>query len=172
MNRYQLAKIVHWAGTLDTRKRMQKVVYLLQVAGCQLGADYTLHHYGPYSHDVARQTDEMVQASLLVEKTVSNAVGQQYSYSLSESARESLAEFEATSAGMALAAALDPILSKCDWLLQADLRDLEYAATIVYFHKQGHEWPLAVEKMCQFKGLMNTGPVLRRADELARRVLA
>ena len=77
MNRYQLAKIVDWAGTLETRKRMQKVVYLLQVAGCPLGADYTLHHYGPYSHDVARLTDEMVQASLLVEKTTSNAVGQQ-----------------------------------------------------------------------------------------------
>jgi hypothetical protein len=36
MNRYQLAKIVDWAGTLETRKRMQKVVYLLQVAGCPL----------------------------------------------------------------------------------------------------------------------------------------
>ena len=33
MTRYQLAKIVDWAGTLDTRKRMQKVVYLLQVVG-------------------------------------------------------------------------------------------------------------------------------------------
>ena len=172
MNRYQLAKIVDWAGTLETRKRMQKVVYLLQVAGCPLGADYTLHHYGPYSHDVARLTDEMVQASLLVEKTTSNAVGQQYSYSLSESARSSLADFEATPTGRAQAAALDPILSKSHWLLQADLRDLEYAATIVFFRKQGHDWPLAIEKMCQFKGLTNAGPVVKRADDLARRVVA
>src|SRR5713226_2600892 len=34
MTRYQLAKLVQWAGTLRTRKRMQKVVYLLQLAGC------------------------------------------------------------------------------------------------------------------------------------------
>ena len=67
MNRYQLAKIVDWAGTLETRKRMQKVVYLLQVAGCPLGADYTLHHYGPYSQEVARLTDEMVQTGILTE---------------------------------------------------------------------------------------------------------
>ncbi len=103
MNRYKLAKIVDWAGTLETRKRMQKVVYLLQVAGCPLGADYTLHHYGPYSQEVARLTDEMVQANLLDEKTASNAVGQQYSYNLSPTARRSLAEFEATQAGRALA---------------------------------------------------------------------
>jgi hypothetical protein len=32
MNRYQLAKIVEWAGTLDARKRIQKVVYLLKAA--------------------------------------------------------------------------------------------------------------------------------------------
>ena len=172
MNRYQLAKIVDWAGTLDTRKRMQKVIYLLQVADCPLGADYTLHHYGPYSHDVARVTDEMVQASLLVEKTTSNAVGQQYSYSLSESARSSLAEFEATPAGQALAAALDPVLSKSHWLLRADLRELEYAATIVFFRKQGHDWPLAVEKMCQFKGLTNTDPAVKRATDLAHRIVA
>ena len=78
-------------GDARSRKRMQKVVYLLQVAGCPLEADYTLHHYGPYSQDVARLTDEMVEASLLDEKTTSNAVGQQYSYSLSEKHAAALA---------------------------------------------------------------------------------
>ena len=172
MNRYQLAKVVDWAGTLDTRKRMQKVVYLLQVAGCPLGADYTLHHYGPYSHDVARLTDEMVRANLLVERTTANAFGQQYSYSLSESVRSSLAEFDATSAGQAFAAALTAVLSKSRWLLETDLRDLEYAATIVFFRTHGHDWPSAIEKMRQFKGLADGGQVVERADALARRVFA
>ena len=56
--------------------------------------------------------------------------------------------------------------------MQADLRDLEYAATIVFFRKQGHDWPSAIEKMCQFKGLTNAGPVVKRADDLARSVVA
>jgi hypothetical protein len=30
---------VDWAGTLHLRKRIQKVVYLLQVAGCPLEAE-------------------------------------------------------------------------------------------------------------------------------------
>ena len=172
MNRYQLAKIVDWAGTLETRKRMQKVVYLLQVAGCPLGADYTLHHYGPYSQELARLTDEMVQANLLDEKSNSNAVGQQYSYNLSPAARKSLAEFETTPPGQALASELEAFLADKRWLLAADLRDLEYAATIVFFHKQGHEWPSAIDKMCQFKGLTKGGQVVERADALARQVVA
>jgi hypothetical protein len=107
----------------------------------------------------------------LVENATSNAVGQQYSYSLSESAHRSLDDFEATPAGRTQAAALDPILSKSQWLLQADLRDLEYAATIVFFRKQGHDWPVAIEKMCQFKGLTVGSPVVERADDLARKVI-
>ena len=44
MKRYQLAKLIEWSGeSLKTRKRLQKVVYLLQAAGCPLDADYTLH---------------------------------------------------------------------------------------------------------------------------------
>ncbi len=171
MNRYQLAKIVDWAGILDTRKRMQKAIYLLQVAGCPLGADYSLHHYGPYSQEVARLTDEMVQANLLDEKTASNAVGQQYSYSLSPAARRNLAEFEATQAGQALASELEAFLAGKRWLLDEDLRVLEYAATIVFFHKLGHEWPSAIEKMCQFKGLTYEGQAVERADALARRIV-
>jgi uncharacterized protein YwgA len=151
---------------------MQKMVYLLQVMGCPLNADYALHHYGPYSQDVARLTDEMVQAKLLDEQTCSNAVGQYYSYSLSASACRSLEEIEKTSEGQDAGAKLKAFLSDKQWLLDQDLRDLEYAATIVFFHEQGHDWPSAVEKMCQFKGLTNGGQIAERANALARRVVA
>ncbi|QEH35275.1 hypothetical protein OJF2_38230 [Aquisphaera giovannonii] len=171
MNRYQLAKVVNWAGTLETRKRMQKVIYLLQVAGCPLGASYTLHHYGPYSQDVARLTDEMVQAGLLTERTTSNGVGQQYSYSLSDAASRNLTELE-SSASRGPSSGLDAILSEKRWLLEQDLKDLEYASTIVFFRQQGHDWPSAVEKMCRFKGLAKGSQVVERADALARRVVA
>lgn len=172
MNRYQLAKIVDWAGTLQTRKRMQKVVYLLQVAGCPLGADYTLHHYGPYSQEVARLTDEMVQAGILTETATRNAVGQQFSYSLSESARSNLAVFESTPHGRTQAAPLDESLSDKRWLLEQDLKELEYAATVIFFRKQDHDWPAAIAKMCEFKGLTNGSPIVERVKALAHRVIA
>ncbi|MHC5539774.1 hypothetical protein ACYOEI_16265 [Singulisphaera rosea] len=170
MNRYQLAKIVDWAGTLDTRKRMQKVAYLLQVAGCPLGADFNLHHYGPYSQEVARLTDAMVQAHILDERAESNMVGQRFSYCLNEVARKNLADFEATPRGTVAAAELAPHEDLARRLFLADLKDLEYASTAVFFRKQGHEWVEAVEKMCRFKGLTPRGRVVERADELARQI--
>lgn len=171
MNRYQLAKIVEWADTLETRKRMQKIVYLLQVAGCPLEAEYTLHHYGPYSQDVARLMDEMVRAHLLIETTVSNSVGQQYSYRVKESARSSISAFEATPQGRVVADQMEPFRPKALELVQADLKDLEFAATTVFFRKAGHAWPEAIEKMCRFKGLSSDSPVVVRADELARQFI-
>jgi uncharacterized protein len=172
MNRYELAKIVDWAGSLDTRKRMQKVVYLLQVMGCPAGADYSLHHYGPYSQEVARLTDEMVQANLLTESATLNAVGQQFSYCLSDSARRSIAAFETSPTGWAQAAQLNHFLEDKRWLLEQDLKELEYAATIVFFRNQGHDWASATEKMCQFKRLASDSQVVERANALARQVVA
>ena len=62
------------------------------------------------------------------------------------------------------------VLDGLERLFQADLKDLEFASTIVYFHKQGHDWLTAVAKMCQFKGLTNGNQVVERADALAREI--
>jgi uncharacterized protein len=170
MTRYQLAKIVDWAGTLYTRKRMQKMVYLLQVAGCPLEIEYTLHHYGPYSQEVARLTDEMVQANILVEKAGTNPVGQQFSYYLAENARTNLTEFETSSRGQAILAELAPFRDLALRLFKVDLKDLEYASTAVFFRMQGHDWTEAVEKMCEFKSLTADTPVVKRAALLAQQI--
>ena len=95
MTRYQLGKIVEWAGTFHSRKRMQKLVFLLQAAGCPLDADYELHHYGPYSQDVARLTDGMVREGLLEERMETHPYGEQYSYRLSAESIRQIAEYEA-----------------------------------------------------------------------------
>jgi uncharacterized protein YwgA len=172
MTRYQLAKIVEWAGTLDTRKRMQKAVYLLREAGCPLDVDYTLHHYGPYSQELARVTDEMVRVELLTEKAESNAVGQQFSYRLEDQARKSLTEFEATTQGRAHSRTMAPFEDRARRLFSADVKELEYASTIVFFRRQGHDWPVAAEKMCEFKGLTPGSSMVKRAEALAREIVA
>src|SRR5215471_8027123 len=95
MTRYQLAKLVEWAGTFQSRKRMQKLVYLLQAAGCPLDVDYDLHHYGPYSQDLARLTDQMVRDGLLEERMEVRSYGEQYSYRLPEGSIRQVADYEA-----------------------------------------------------------------------------
>lgn len=171
MTRYQLGKIVGWAETLRSRKRMQKLVFLLQAAGCPLDVDYDLHHYGPYSEDLARLTDLMVDERLLEERVEVRPYGEQYSYRLSPESVRQIAEYEARPVGpgpMAPMAGFEPLARA---LCEIELKELEIAATIVFFRKQGHDWPAAVAKACQFKRLAPASPLVARTEELARRIV-
>jgi uncharacterized protein YwgA len=172
MTKYQLAKLVDWAGTLRTRKRLQKVVYLLQAAGCPLEADYGLHHFGPYSPDVAQLTDEMAQAGLLEETRESNGVGRQYSYRLTDRARQQLAALEENPQGRAWAEPLAGFEARARQLLRTDVRELEIAATIAYFRRQDNDWSSALEKTSRLKNLSADSPLLRTAEALARQMVA
>jgi hypothetical protein len=172
MNRYQLAKLVDWAGTLRSRKRMQKVVYLLQDAGCPLHADFILHHYGPYSQEVALLTDEMVRLGLLEETSEPSPVGVQYSYSLPEPTRQKLEDYERSPESVESLGLLTPFEKKARLLIGAELKELEIAATLVYFYRQARNWSLAAEKTRQFKNLPAESPVLGRAQALARQIVS
>jgi uncharacterized protein len=171
MTRYQLAKLVGWAGTFHSRKRMQKLVFLLQAAGCPLDADYDLHHYGPYSQDVARLTDEMVREKLLEERIEVHPYGEQYSYTLPEASRRQVDEYEAGPRGAQPAEQLARFQALARTLYQAELKDLEVASTIVFFRQRGHDWAVAVAKTCQFKDLPAGAPQVKKAEELARKIV-
>jgi uncharacterized protein YwgA len=170
MTRYELAKLVSWADTLHSRKRLQKVVFLLQAAGCPLNADFILHHFGPYSEHVSRLTDELVRLDLLKEAATDNSVGQQYSYRLSERAREKMRHLEESKQGRLMAEQMAPFETMAKGLLREDLKDLEVAATVMYFRKQRLDWPQATEKACAFKNIPLDGPLAARATALARSV--
>jgi uncharacterized protein len=172
MNRYQLAKIVGWAGTLHSRKRMQKVVYLLQAAGCPLEAEYTLHQYGPYSEDVAALTDEMVRINLLKETSDTSPFGERYCYSLPKTTRQKLDEYEQTPGSRESLRRISPYEKMAKKFIKADLKDLELAATLVYFQRQVGDWSRAAEKTRQFKNLDLGSPLLHRAKALARQSIS
>ncbi len=171
MNRYQLAKLVHWAGTLRTRKKIQKVVYLLQSAGCPIDADFLLHHFGPYSSDVAALTDEIVILGFLDEKAQGNAAGRQFNYTLTDRAKQALPQAAATPAGRKAEMGMAPFEGRARELLNRDVRELEIAATIVYFRRKRFEWNKAVERACEFKSLEPRSPLVQAAAILARNFL-
>lgn len=168
MTRYQLAKLVEWAGILHSRKRLQKVVFLLQAAGCPVDAEYILHRYGPYSQEVARLSDEMVQVGLLKESSEQNSVGVQYSYALTENAAKEIAELDRAPKGKKLASQLTLYENQAKKLLSTDVGLLEIASTMVYFRKQGNSWAESVEKTCEFKKLAKSSGAVAKGEELAR----
>lgn len=169
MTPYHIAKLVSWAGTLKTRKRLQKSVYLLQSAGCDaMDASFILHHYGPYSTEVATLADQMSANGLLEEATEPNTTGFSYSYTLTDKARESITKLEADATGQRLLAALSPFAARARQLNDAELSVLEHASTIAFFYRQERDWDRALSDACDFKKLAKESPAAREALAFAR----
>ncbi|MCE2967175.1 MAG: hypothetical protein ACK55O_14410 [Phycisphaerales bacterium] len=164
MNRLQLATLISWAGEsgLHGRKRLQKVVFFLQEAGCPLDCQYTLHHFGPYSRDVADACDELVSAELAEE--VCGPVGGSgpYRYTLSSMAEDFLRQEP------------DPSLSAFEelgkQLINEDLWHLELGSTVLFYYRQTKDWDRALERACAFKKVSSTIEASQRALELAQRL--
>ena len=85
-----LAAVIRAAGTVNSRVKLQKMVYLLQRMGFDLGyRDFVLRDFGPYSAELASTVD-FVSRNHLVRETPShnkNDLGEayvQYSYQTHE----------------------------------------------------------------------------------------
>ena len=171
MDKLQLAVLTQWAEDaglhgIQGRKRMQKVVYLLQQAGCPITADYTLHHYGPYSRDVANITDVMVAEGLLAE----NAQGQ-YDYSLGEQTRPMIEQ--AVARRGAAAHEFEAFHRQAVELLKEDLWTLELGSTILYFvrtQKDSEDWEAALQGACRYKQVPTDHADSQKAMRLAQQI--
>lgn len=82
--------------------------------------------------------------------------------------QKQLQELEKTERGVALLQEMKPFEAKAKSLLAAEVKQLEYASTILYFHMDGADWPEAVEKAVHFKGTSQ----VRNALTLAQQALA
>lgn len=162
MNRLQLATVLSWAGDngLQGRKRLQKVVYFLQEAGCPLNCRYTLHNYGPYSRDVADACDEIVAAGLVDETGGPFAGDMQYTYSLKPATRQLLQQ--------APDAQMQPFQERGTALINENLWTLELGSTILFFHRQSGNWEHALNGACEFKKVSPSIPASQAALALAR----
>ncbi len=165
MNRRQLATLLSWAGDqgLEGRKRLQKVIFFLQQAGCPLNCDYILHHFGPYSHDVAETCDEMVAAGLIDECTVEAGGIKKYRYMLPSKTLELLSKSSDP--------ALQPFEELGKRLIEEKMWPLELGSTILYFFEKQGDWDTAMVKACEFKDVNPHDSTSKAALELARRVL-
>lgn len=164
MNRLQMATLLSWAGTkeFEGRKRLQKVIYLLQQAGCPLECQYILHHFGPYSRDVAATCDEMVAAGLIEEHEKTNAGMVQYSYALATHTREFL---EHTTDEQ-----MKPYEGLGEQLINEQMWTLELGSTILFFHAQCQDWQSAMTEACKFKNVDPDVGESQPALALAKRV--
>ncbi len=165
MNRLQLATLLSWADDqgIQGRKRLQKVVYFLQYAGCPLDCRYTLHHFGPYSRDVADACDEMVAAGLIEEHGGPTAASP-YSYKLAPTTRDHLVN------------TVDDCLQQYQTLgtrlINENLWSLELGSTILFFYAHANDWEEALTKACEYKKKNPKDASSQNALSLAKETLA
>jgi len=170
MDKLQLALLTKWAEDeglegIQGRKRMQKVVYFLQQARCPIDAEYTLHHYGPYSRELANITDVMVAEGLLREQVVGFG---QYAYSLDPRTRAMLKRIGQSESTQKFQTFRDQAIE----LLKEDLWRLELGATILYFYRSPRphaDWDDALQRAWQYKKVDAKDPASEKALGLAQR---
>ncbi|MDA0767540.1 MAG: hypothetical protein O3A87_10425 [Verrucomicrobia bacterium] len=118
--------------TIETRKKFQKIVHILQVMGAPFPESYDYHHYGAYSAELRRELDAFKSEELIVEPEVN---GQFPSFTVKPTAK--------------LLQLLEklPNPEEAEWLTWASElngkspRELEGISTLLYFHQR--LWPQA-----------------------------
>lgn len=94
---HALMVLLNTVGGVSGRKKLQKMVYLLQEAGCPFKERFDYHLYGPYSEELAIKLDEMKFLGLLEERVGTTPSGyKQYIYLLSEAGKQYLRNHENT----------------------------------------------------------------------------
>jgi len=137
----KLVQLVELAGGhIDTRKKFQKLVYLLQEAGEEFEQDYFYHNYGVFSPSLANDLETACssEANILKQNTM---FGSGFSYSLGESAAFPVQE-------ESFNAKTKVIIEK---LAGKEPRFLEVLSTIVYLHRNHYTGDKLREKLKELK---------------------
>jgi uncharacterized protein YwgA len=118
-------------GKIVGRTRLQKIAYLLEVAGVGDDFHFDYHHYGPYSEDLTRAASLAHQAEKICEEEKTTNWGGFYSIYTTEPSAEN------NEIRQRLAKTAE----------KADAVVLELAATAAYFAKDGKSDPWEETKM-------------------------
>lgn len=121
------ARLVHFfskAHDVTGRKKLQKMIYILQKCNVPFGEKFQFHFYGPYSEELTLRIEELCNLHLLEEIKEDKGNYYRYNYTITADGDAFLSEFD-----------LDmPVIDKGIKLLQIETsRFLELVATILYF---------------------------------------
>lgn len=146
-----ISNIVNTVGKVEGRKRLQKMIHLMIVAGYDVDASFRIHRYGPFSEEVASVADTMVIEGELEEYI--EAAGPygtfQYLYRSPRKGRVS-----------------QKIATLIKSLNEFSTVELEVASTIAFFESQGIAHEAAIQKTRFLKPKKTTTRVLQKAEDV------
>jgi uncharacterized protein YwgA len=167
MKDYWLAKLIASVPGIDSRKRLQKSIYLLQRAGCPLKCDYLLHYYGPYSFELAGLMDQLSGAKIIEETPEQLGTGVvRYKSVITEKGTRVVNSFERTEQGQKVLRQVAPFIERFKNLTRENPWVLELGATVAYYYEDN--WEYARTQTAAFKKIAHEDPQLDKAIELAK----
>ncbi|MCZ6496993.1 MAG: hypothetical protein O7D27_11225 [Alphaproteobacteria bacterium] len=140
---------------IEGKKRLQKLVYLVQYSDLETNATYKISHFGPFSRDVAKTIDLMVAVGLINEREEPSGIYGTYKtvYSLPSNIRT-----------------LKKLPEK-QFVVASEINryttiELEVASTIAFFMRSGNRFKTAVEKTKNMKPSKAIPPVIQKAEKI------
>ena len=76
----ELLRMFSVCGNIQGRKKVQKIVHLLQCKGYSFGFRYAFHFHGPFSSELKAEIDRLVSMGLVDEREVTSGSYQSYEY--------------------------------------------------------------------------------------------
>ena len=131
---YALLKLFEKANRIEGRKKLQKTVHLLQMAGVPFGMDFKYHYYGPYSAELQSYIDVLVDYGMLREDNQ----GDTYIYEMTDKGKEFMQKYRET-VGNDFSLPTESV----ERVLSYPATTLELASTIGYLISLGYTMDVA-----------------------------
>lgn len=121
------AKLMHFFSTANEvtgRKKLQKMIYILQKCQVPFEERYQFHFYGPYSEELTLRVEELCNLSFIDEVKEDKGNYFQYHYHITEEGANFLKQFNLE---------MPDITEQVSELTSRSSRFLELVATMLYF---------------------------------------
>ncbi|GEB78238.1 YwgA family protein [Sporolactobacillus inulinus] len=91
----KIAALIHQSEDYLERKKLQKIVYILQRFGCPFNQKFHFYFSGPYSEELSIQLDELCDFGFLIEDWTSRSdQAEQCAYRISEAGEDFLSHYK------------------------------------------------------------------------------
>jgi len=138
-----IARLIQVCGKIDGRVKLQKMVHILQEAGYPFEEKFGYLHHGPYSSDLKREIDQLVDWDLVQEEPQPVINYTQYSYSPSDELPDVL---------KAIGADAEPEWQKLAKELNGqESQVLESVSTIMFLRRRGFTAEKLRERFARLK---------------------
>ncbi|MDY0409526.1 YwgA family protein [Virgibacillus soli] len=106
------------------RKKLQKMIYILQSCGLPFEEKYQFHFYGPYSEELSLRMEELCNLGFITEQKEEKSSYFQYRYEMTKDGEKFLHQFSKD---------MPQLEEKANMIIEYSSRFLELVATMLFF---------------------------------------